>query len=840
MASPVWNTSAGTLGIFPANSAVSVQLSASATLPATSVTYELLSGVLPAGLSISITGLITGTTSDEQVQETIQFCVRVTDNLNGFRDRTFSMTIGGTNIPQFITPAGTIISVYDSIWTSFNIEYTNPISTNPITFKVVDGILPIGLEINNAGRIRGYAAAPIQETTYPLVTTTASATSATNNSITCFSTVDFYPGRTVSFSTTAFGSIVEGQVYYIKEVINSSTFTISTTQNGPEVTLTTASGFMVVTLPQVGIGGPTIRTYTFNLMIDSPLGSDIETYSIIVINQTLPVTEGGPGFGARNPVLYNTEPPTYNIENDEYYGYYVLPPASEYGEGGTYPLSTTAPIGKFNSGEYFTWKAIGHSYDNAALKYQFVGLPSGLFGDFDTGWITGTPNIPLNTITQYNFSVIVRNENNISVTTPEIKFSMIITNNIIDDIVWLTSSDLGNIYNGTVSLKKIQASAQVPIEYTVVSGSLPPNLSLDTNGDIIGTVAWQPTSELLSAGDQTTFTFTVQAYSPVHAIVTSEKIFTLTVVQEFNYPTDTLYIKAAPTLADRRLLASLLTNETIIPTDAIFRPDDSNFGKAQDVTYVHAYGIKSSSLDEYVAAITKNHYWRYITLGSLQTAIARDTNGEPIYEVVYSSVIDNLINPQGATVPEEILWPFNINLGLGSWYTSVTNIFTSYDLPAYFTSLTPGYTRVLYPNSLPNMRERVRQELGPSIAEQGSSYYKLLPLWMTSQQSSGSTLGYTPAWVICYTKPGYAEIIKNNIETLWKNSDGEINKLNVINFQLDRFTVDKNSTYNYDNYLVPPAWTSLPSGQPVPNPKDSEDFYVLYPRKTILPNTTQS
>jgi hypothetical protein len=227
-------------------------------------------------------------------------------------------------------------------------------------------------------------------------------------------------------------------------------------------------------------------------------------------------------------------------------------------------------------------------------------------------------------------------------------------------------------------------------------------------------------------------------------------------------------------------------------------------------------------------------------LGSLQTAVAKDSNGNVLYEVVYSSVIDNLINPQGTSVQEDIVWPFRINLGLGPWYTSVTNIFTSYDLPAYFSSLTPGSTRLVYPNSLPNMRDRVRQELGPSIIEQGSSYYKLLPLWMTSQQASGSTLGYTPAWVICYTKPGYAETIKNNIETLWKNSDGEVNKLNVINFQLDRFTVDKSSTYNYNNYLVPPAWISLPSGQPVPNPTDSEDFYVLYPRKTILPNTTQS
>jgi len=110
---------------------------------------------------------------------------------------------------------------------------------------------------------------------------------------------------------------------------------------------------------------------------------------------------------------------------------------------------------------------------------------------------------------------------------------------------------------------------------------------------------------------------------------------------------------------------------------------------------------------------------------------------------------------------------------------------------------------------------------------------------MTSQQANGSTLGYTPAWVICYTKPGFSEIVKNNINNNWKNPIGQIQRLNQINFKIDRFTVNKSNTYNYDNNLSPPAWTSLPSATPVPSPLDSKDFYVLFPRPTILPNRTQ-
>jgi hypothetical protein len=177
-----------------------------------------------------------------------------------------------------------------------------------------------------------------------------------------------------------------------------------------------------------------------------------------------------------------------------------------------------------------------------------------------------------------------------------------------------------------------------------------------------------------------------------------------------------------------------------------------------------------------------------------------------------------------------IYWPTPIDLGLGPWYTSVTNVFTSYiELlnQKYYTSLTPGFARQLYPNSLYNMRTRVGDVVGQVYNS------SLLPLWMTSQQANGSTLGYTQAWVICYTKPGLADAIKTNIEANWPYT------LNQINFQIDRFSVNKSATYDYDNNLDPAAWTGLPSASPTPDPLDSKDFYVLFPRQTILPDETQ-
>jgi len=61
--------------------------------------------------------------------------------------------------------------------------------------------------------------------------------------------------------------------------------------------------------------------------------------------------------------------------------------------------------------------------------------------------------------------------------------------------------------------------------------------------------------------------------------------------------------------------------------------------------------------------------------------------------------------------------------------------------------------------------------------------------------------------------------------------------LNQINFEIDRFSVDKSATYNYDT--ITDSWDTLPAAVPTPNPLNSQDFYVLFPQRTILPNESQ-
>jgi len=57
-----------------------------------------------------------------------------------------------------------------------------------------------------------------------------------------------------------------------------------------------------------------------------------------------------------------------------------------------------------------------------------------------------------------------------------------------------------------------------------------------------------------------------------------------------------------------------------------------------------------------------------------------------------------------------------------------------------------GTVTTVYPNSLINMRNQVIDTVG--------QISNILPLWMTCKQANGDVLGFTPAWVIAYAKPG--------------------------------------------------------------------------------------
>jgi len=256
-------------------------------------------------------------------------------------------------------------------------------------------------------------------------------------------------------------------------------------------------------------------------------------------------------------------------------------------------------------------------------------------------------------------------------------------------------------------------------------------------------------------------------------VVSVFKTFTIKVNREYNAPYQSLYVQAMPPENDRTLVASLLSNQNIFIPDYIYRPTDPNFGLSTQVVYQHAFGLAPDALDIYTESLYLNHYWKNLTLGEIKTAIARDANDNIVYEVVYSQIVDNLVNASGQSVAkiEATAYPI-VDPADGS---SVLN--------------------AVYPNSLINMRNQVIDTVGQISTG--------LPLWMTSKQANGRVLGFTPAWVIAYVKPGRGAQVAYYLDQQFGV------QLNRVDFKVDRYILDRSLSLNWNTTTQ--DWAPQPS-----------------------------
>jgi hypothetical protein len=245
-------------------------------------------------------------------------------------------------------------------------------------------------------------------------------------------------------------------------------------------------------------------------------------------------------------------------------------------------------------------------------------------------------------------------------------------------------------------------------------------------------------------------------------VISVFKTFTVQVLRVYNKPYQNLFCLAMPPPNDRAVLNELLHDTDIFVPEYIYRPDDSNFGVSTQVKYEHAYGLDPETLDLYVSSLYLNHYWKNLILGSIETAQALDADGNVIYEVVYSKIIDNLVNAAGQSVAKIVNLPYAI-------VDPVDN------------STLIGQ---VYPNSLVDMRDQVIDVVG-QISNK-------LPLWMTSKQTNGSVLGFTPSWVLCYTQPDRSNQIAYYIQEYFGQ------RLNIIDFKVDRYVLDRTLSKNWD------------------------------------------
>jgi hypothetical protein len=186
--------SSGLLGTFnettvPSRSGISIQLSASSS-SGSSITYgtTVVTGSLPPGLSISSTGLISGTAAAVTSDTTYSFTVSVSSfDAPSSTSSTLSITIKRPDTVTWIS-SGSIASLNDGFTPSrsgVNIALSaTSTSGDSITYNtiLVSGSLPPGLSLNSSGVISGTATAVATDTIYTFKVSASTQNSANTSS----------------------------------------------------------------------------------------------------------------------------------------------------------------------------------------------------------------------------------------------------------------------------------------------------------------------------------------------------------------------------------------------------------------------------------------------------------------------------------------------------------------------------------------------------------------------------------------------------------------------------------------------------------------------------------
>lgn len=873
MAQIVWLTPAGSLGVIPETK--SYRNTLVATDPdAGTVTYRVIAGRLPAGMQFSPAGLLTGTPYTVNENTVSRFTVRASTGTK-IADRTFSLTVTGNNTPQWVTPAGSLGTFFESNYFSYQLQWSDNDPDDTVVVRLAAGQLPGGLTLTPSGFISGYLQPALDLNAPPGYDITSMATKPYDF---LFQTVDKNYEFTLEVTDGKSSSL---RTFYIF-VYSRKTLTADTTVITADVTTVTADETPYVAPFIVNKSPSDLGIFrTDNYYAYQFIGED---YAGDPIRYAISVNEG---FGL--PPGLELDPVTgwyYGYVLDQgatsvTYSFNIVPYQAEFIGNPITCISTVAgsnyivcnSTAQIRPGQPLVFTGAGFGGINAVpnqIYYVNTVMNATMFT------VSYAPNsgisVPLvTTVGNMTANLVVAGE--------PAPFTLTLTGAINVEVNWLTDSDLGDIVNGSTSTLRVAAvnAGGRELRYRLKSGAynlLPQGLELLPTGEISGRVSFDTFSldqgattfdesiqvtrnrTVLGTSFDLTFTFTVNAWAPetteniykvrsvsvirggagfsetnlpvllfnepigatavqaevgaitvyngsivdvkvaepgngytvsnpatlsiaqgyggfgaefrvemdlagTRDVVSIDRTFTIRLIRKYNKPYQNLLVRAMPPQNDRAVLDQFLNNSEIFKPEWIYRYNDPFFGVAKNVTYMHASGLLPKTLDDYVESLNLNHYRKSLTLGQIKTAQARDSSGNVLYEVVYSEIVDNLVNNSGQSVGKIVNLPYTVTNGM----TTVSQV---------------------YPNSLINMRDQVIDAVGLISGDVP------LPLWMTSTQSSGQVLGFTPAWVIAYTEPGRSDEIAYYIN---KNFTGNLNR---IDFEVDRYILDAVLSRNWN------------------------------------------
>jgi hypothetical protein len=177
---PIWTTAAGTLGTFSPSQAVSVQLAASD--EENIITFSVGSGALPSGVTLSSSGLISGTAPNLTGDTTYSFTINASDGLNAATPRSFAITVQGVSVTGGISTTDAT-SVYRVFTSSSSLVTNVPLTVDVIAIGGGGGGAQAG---GGAGGLIIANSKSISAGTYAFTVGNGGATATAGESTVCF------------------------------------------------------------------------------------------------------------------------------------------------------------------------------------------------------------------------------------------------------------------------------------------------------------------------------------------------------------------------------------------------------------------------------------------------------------------------------------------------------------------------------------------------------------------------------------------------------------------------------------------------------------------------------
>lgn len=815
-----WQTPAGSLGVITERVLQDIPLHASSNTG--TITFSLIAGQFPRGLRLdSVTDQdstqfvchITGSPTEVKRFTTSRFVIRADDGVD-IEDRTFALSVDGSDVPQWVTDEGFLnvgpadaYFVLDNSEVNFQLDAsdTDLIAGDTLEFYLVPqgGELPPGLSLSTTGLISGFTD-PIFALEY-----TGFPNGGYDTAPLDVIPLDFVEARSNGFDSYFFDNV---------------TYDYSESSRVPR-RLSRIYNFVVAVSDGVSVIHRLFKIYVvteeFLQADNSILQVDTNLFQADSTGDRKPlwITESDLGrFRANNYItifLDVYDPPTLSGTIT----YFQLPTNPDNSASTLPPGMELDVITGEIAGRVPYQSAVTKNYQFTMVAVNFPATLSNLTYNFRDDWNSQT-NYNVDDAVRYaGFIYIATRVNRAKapagnpddwyrgVSTAEKTFTVDIIGEIESSVEWLTESDRGTIKANQPSQLFVKAQSLLyggRIGYEFVSGKLPPGLEFLPTGDIKGKVKQfadtdgpgltrffdvvdgeQVFTGQYDDGDTTfdkRFTFSIRARDAAN-FAASTKEFSITVISDNTKTFANLYIKALQTKNKRLAWYNFITDATVFTPSDIYRYGDTNFGIQTDLKVLIYAGIESREAVKYVQAMSRNHYNKRLLFGNLKTAEAKDPDTqETLYEVIYVDIIDEL-EKNGRSVSN------TVNLS----NTIKSKVLVSYDaikVDSDIPFVSDADHQRVFPNSIKNMRNRIK-----AVGERDREF---LPLWMRSIQSqSNYESGFVKSLVLCYAKPGRSQEILAKIKL--KNFD-----FKQIDFEADRYIIDILDGEIEDKYLAFP------------------------------------